>query len=689
MSNEHIATHPENNKKLARLPVPDLKDTLQRYLARLEPLQEAHQHEATVRAVLSNENIHKLKILQNKLLEYDHELDIETNGESSYIEQFWFDAYLEYDASVVFNVNPFFQLQDDPTLLSTDKDVQIKRSAKLVLSMLKFVREIRKSTLKQDTVRGKTPLSMDQYSKLFGSARLPPNNEQDKSDNNPSCHLQTDPTSHHIVVIHKSRFYWFDVLDTNNNPIFQSPEELECNLYSIIQDCLQNADENNSFPAGVFTTENRKVWSNVRSYMMSQEDDTNSHNLKIIDSALFILCLDDISIDDERRLVQNLLCGESKLINNYSTQTGTFLNRWFDKLQLIVTENGKAGINFEHTGVDGHTVLRMCSDIYTDSILSFASSITKNVPRVFHQDEIRDVAAVTPRTTAKSNNLITIPRRLEWVVDSFLLSSIHFAETRASDLMMQYEFDIVDFHEYGANHIKRQFHVSPDAFIQMIFQLAYYALYGKFETTYEPAMTKTFKHGRTEAIRSVSNDSKKFVHSIFDNVSTDRERVKLLQEACKEHSRITKEASCGLGQDRHLYALYCVWKEMGNNDDTLPPMFSDKGWKILNTNILSTSNCGNPCLKSFGFGPVTNNGFGLGYIIRPDSVTIVLSSKHRQTERFAKLIEKSLLEINHVFERKEGSTFKNTHTLTETKGSSTDMKFLMSGYDYFDVSVHG
>lgn len=45
---------------------------------------------------------------------------------------------------------------------------------------------------------------------------------------------------------------------------------------------------------------------------------------------------------------------------------------------------------------------------------------------------------------------------------------------------------------------------SPDAFVQMAYQAAYYSLYGRVESTYEPAMTKAFLHGRTEAIRSVT-----------------------------------------------------------------------------------------------------------------------------------------------------------------------------------------
>ena len=41
---------------------------------------------------------------------------------------------------------------------------------------------------------------------------------------------------------------------------------------------------------------------------------------------------------------------------------------------------------------------------------------------------------------------------------------------------------------------------SPDAFVQMAIQAAYYGLYGRVENVYEPAMTKVFLHGRTEAI---------------------------------------------------------------------------------------------------------------------------------------------------------------------------------------------
>lgn len=706
--------------KLKRLPIPDLRDTLERYLLRVEPLQDETQNKQTKKCILSEENLDLMQTLHAKLLEYDHQL-AQDNPNSSYIEQFWYDAYLLYDASVVLNSNPYFQLQDDPTIKDTSESgagpygkftCQVKRTAKLVTSILKFIKEIRHGTLKPDLVRGNVSMSMDQYAKLFGSSRIPPGPGQE------SCHLQTDTTSHHVIVMYKSQFYWFDVLDVHNIPIFSTPEELEWNLYSIIMDnerrpTDKDFDDVPNFPFGVFTTESRRVWSNIRDYIFNSSDSANWKNLKIIDSALFVICLDDVTFgkgeDQENELVKSMLCGTSKidldptnLKKPLGIQHGTCLNRWYDKLQLIVTKNGKAGINFEHTGIDGHTVLRLATDIYTDSILSFARGVTKNVPDIFESDHSRIIRPESPSRA----NVITIPRKLEWKVDSFLLSSLHFAETRVSDVISQYEFATLDFTKYGASHIKAMFKCSPDAFTQQIFQIAYYALYGKFETTYEPAMTKMFQNGRTEAIRSVTNESKKFVKSLFDRGSKDENRIKLLQEACKEHSRITKECSMGMGQDRHLYAMYCIWNESFKDKIALPPMFTDRSWTLMNTNVLSTSNCGNPCLKNFGFGPVTANGFGIGYIIRDNSISVVVSSRHRQTHRFLSLIEKSFLEVDHIFERQttaattteaiKDGTRQEVLLADTTKGAvpqpqlkSDDLRFLLGGYDYFDVSVSG
>lgn len=45
---------------------------------------------------------------------------------------------------------------------------------------------------------------------------------------------------------------------------------------------------------------------------------------------------------------------------------------------------------------------------------------------------------------------------------------------------------------------------------------------------------------------------------------------------------------------------------------TIPAIFKDSGYNLLGTSVLSTSNCGNPALRLFGFGPVTPEGYGIG-----------------------------------------------------------------------------
>ena len=129
----------------------------------------------------------------------------------------------------------------------------------------------------------------------------------------------------------------------------------------------------------MLTTENRKIWSSLRKSLSRNRN--NESCLEIVDNALFVVCLDDAHPDNLAELCNNFLCGTYSLKNG--VQVGTCTNRWYDKLQIVVCKNGSAGINFEHTGVDGHTVLRFASDVYTDTILRFARTINGQAPSLW------------------------------------------------------------------------------------------------------------------------------------------------------------------------------------------------------------------------------------------------------------------------------------------------------------------
>ncbi|KAH8786681.1 carnitine acetyl transferase-like protein [Hyaloscypha finlandica] len=673
--------------KLPKLPIPDLESSTSKYLAALKPLQTPREHAETQQAVdefLKAEGPE----LQERLKKY-------ATGKTSYIEQFWYDSYLNFDNPVVLNLNPFFLLEDDPT---PARNNQVTRAASLVVSALSFVRAVRKEELPPDTIRG-TPLCMYQYSRLFGTARVPTEN---------GCHIGQDPDARHIVVLCHGQFYWFDVLDDNSD-LIMTEKDLSINLQTIVDDAQQTPIQEAAKGAlGVLSTENRKIWSGLRDVMTREEGSNNSDCLGIVDSALFILCLDYTEPSSGADLCQNMLCGTSQV--EKGVQIGTCTNRWYDKLQIIVCKNGSAGINFEHTGVDGHTVLRFASDVYTDTILRFARSINGQAPSLW--------ASTSPDPSKRDpdsfGDVSTTPHKLEWDMVPELGIALRFAETRLADLIQQNEFQTLDFAAYGKNFMTSM-GFSPDAFVQMAFQAAYYGLYGRVECTYEPAMTKVYLHGRTEAIRSVTPESVDFVQKFWAE-NPPQQKVDALRKACQMHTANTKECAKAQGCDRHLYALFSVWQKAldedgaeaassnglssngysspvegtserdpasvvgspgrnsvmsvdgddvrsvrsngrrnrGNSSPSrgqqhnMPLLFADGGWDKLNNTIISTSNCGNPSLRHFGFGPTTGDGFGIGYIIKEDGLSICASSKHRQTKRFVDALESYFHEIRRI-----------------------------------------
>ncbi|KAJ0276100.1 hypothetical protein COL26b_003572 [Colletotrichum chrysophilum] len=680
---------------LKQLPIPELEVTCEKYLTALKPLQSGREHSDTRQAVqdfLKNDG----PALQEKLKAY-------AVDKSSYIEQFCkfsaqtasssvltslgYDSYLNFDNPVVLNLNPFFLLEDDPT---PARNNQVTRAASLVVSALEFVRAVRKEELPPDNIKGQ-PLCMYQYSRLFGTARVPTDN---------GCQIEQDPDSRHIVIMCHGQFYWFDVLDGNHD-LIMTEKDVSINLQTIIDDAAQVPIQDAAKGAlGVLSTENRKIWSGLRDVLTREEGSNNADCLGIVDSALFVLCLDYTEPADADALCGNMLCGTSLV--EKGVQVGTCTNRWYDKLQIIVCKNGSAGINFEHTGVDGHTVLRFASDVYTDTILRFARTINGQAPTLW--------ASTSPdpakRDPDSFGEVSTTPHKLEWDLSPELSIAVRFAESRLADLIEQNEFRTLDFKHYGKNFMTSM-GFSPDAFVQMAFQAAYYGLYGRVECTYEPAMTKIFLHGRTEAIRSVSDASVDFVQTFWaDNPA--EQKVEALRKACQRHVNTTRECAKAQGCDRHLYALFCTWQRSideelsgvstngysspidgyserdsgsavgspgrdsvlslngvdvqstgrargdstnsrnGNGQASMPHIFADSGWDKLNNTIMSTSNCGNPSLRHFGFGPTSGDGFGIGYIIKDEGLAICVSSKHRQTKRFVDTLESYLLEVRRI-----------------------------------------
>lgn len=204
--------------------------------------------------------------------------------------------------------------------------------------------------------------------------------------------------------------------------------------------------------------------------------------------------------------------------------------------------------------------------------------------------------------------------------------------------------------------------LSPDAYIQMALQLAYYRDYGKFSLTYEASMTRLFREGRTETVRPCTIESAAWVKSMEDKSVSATERVRLLNEACKRHQIGYQDAMCGRGIDRHLFCLYVVSKYLEVESPFLKEILSEP-WR------LSTSQTPhgqtpkmdlkkNPlCISAGGgFGPVSQDGYGVSYIIAgEDMIFFHISSQQScsttSSARFAEQICRALSDIKLLFEQ--------------------------------------
>ena len=129
--------------------------------------------------------------------------------------------------------------------------------------------------------------------------------------------------------------------------------------------------------------------------------------------------------------------------------------------------------------------------------------------------------------------------------------------------------------------------------------------------------------------------------------ATNDVKLQALKVATECHSEGVKLAASGKGIERHLFALMKIAEK---NSIPTPAFFSSTGYKKLNHTILSTSNCGNPSLRLFGFGPVVQDGFGIGYIIRDSGLQFSISSKHRQTKRFAHILNQTLMDMGNLLQ---------------------------------------
>lgn len=153
----------------------------------------------------------------------------------------------------------------------------------------------------------------------------------------------------------------------------------------------------------------------------------------------------------------------------------------------------------------------------------------------------------------------------------------------ASALLNDVDLHIYINNAFGKGFIKKC-KVSPDAFIQMALQLAYFRDIGRHHLTYEASMTRLFREGRTETVRSCSIESAEWVKSMVDPEGKNEDRVKLFRKACEYHVKQYRDSMTGKGVDRHIFCLYVVSKYLELDIPFLKEVLSEP-WRLSTSQV--------------------------------------------------------------------------------------------------------
>ncbi|PIO66075.1 Choline/Carnitine O-acyltransferase [Teladorsagia circumcincta] len=234
--------------------------------------------------------------------------------------------------------------------------------------------------------------------------------------------------------------------------------------------------------------------------------------------------------------------------------TGDGYKLWCDKPSVYTfTRNGRFISNAEHSVVDAMIY------VHVREYLKYHEAFNK--PYGPDGNCVGDIQVV-PK-----------PERLHWELDDETLNAIEEAYSVSKGVADDFENAHCVFRDYGKDFMKK-IGVSPDAFLQMAIQMAYYKDQGKFELTYEPTVMRLYREGRTETVRSCSLHSCDFVNSMLDKTKDDQTRLSLLRKACDSHQTYYRNAMAGYGVDRHLFAMYVVSKYYGIQSAFLDNVFS-------------------------------------------------------------------------------------------------------------------
>ncbi|XP_070395115.1 carnitine O-acetyltransferase-like isoform X3 [Dermacentor albipictus] len=577
-------------KELPKLPVPPLKETLERLWLSLQPILSEQELDASRKAIDKlgerggeGEYLHRMLTYRYKRLD-------------NWLDEWWLNtAYLDVRTPLPVHSSPAALF---PRQTFTSEEDFLLFAAKMTAAVLEFKDLIDRQALLPDTTRH-IPLDMTMYFKIFSMHRVPkPGRDELVS------YLDDAHPPRHIVVMHNHHA-------TVPGERVQWPQAVQ-----------------GARPVPAAGVRGQRV-------ALGGAACRRAHHRKpgLVDGGL-------PATRRRRHQRAELGCGAAQhpgaVPGRGGRREGTVggalptaharrrrkrpVRR---KPLIIVGAEGEAGIVMEHAPIDGTVMVPLMDYCYT-----YMKKTSKH--------------KLDPPTCPDDK-----PLKLEFNLSEESLQDIAVAKTKMEELAR--DVDVIDhrFEQYGKDFVK-SCQMSPDSFIQMAFQLSFFRLHGHSPATYESASTRMFLLGRTEAIRSQSKESDKFCREYLSGKLSVAELDALLRNAVGVHKDYASLAMYGQGVDRVLLGFKKVAEEMNR---PLPELYKDPGYIKSITYELSTSQVSahNEILMTFGYS--VPGGYGICYSNQCNQFRFSICTRHCNKEasavKFRDALETTLKEFGN------------------------------------------
>ncbi|XP_036114083.1 carnitine O-palmitoyltransferase 1, liver isoform isoform X2 [Molossus molossus] len=531
----------------------------------------------------------------------------------------WWEEYIYLRGRGPLMVNSNYYAMDFLYIIPTH--IQAARAGNAIHALLLYRRKLDREEIKPILLLGSTvPLCSAQWERTFNTSRIP----GEETDT-----IQHVRDSRHMVVFHKGRY--FKVWLYHDGRLLK-PREIEQQVQRILDD--PSEPQAGEAKLAALTAAERVPWARCRQAYFGRGK--NKQSLDAVEKAAFFVTLDETEQGYKKEDPGTSLDSYAK-----SLLHGRCCDRWFDKsFTFVVFKNGKIGMNAEHSWADAPIVGHLWEYVLaTDS---------------FQLGYLED-----GHCKGDTNPNIPYPTRLQWDIPEECQEVIETSLSSANLLANDVDFHSFPFDTFGKGLIKKC-RTSPDAFVQLALQLAHYKDMGKFCLTYEASMTRLFREGRTETVRSCTVESCNFVLAMMDPRQTAEQRLRLFKIASEKHQHLYRLAMTGAGIDRHLFCLYVVSKYLAVESPFLKEVLSEP-WR------LSTSQTPQQQVELFdlernpeyvssggGFGPVADDGYGVSYILVGENlinfhVSSKFSSPETDSHRFGKHLRQAMTDIITLF----------------------------------------